>query len=433
MKKFIFLVGILFNTLICSSQIVSTFAGSGVGGYADGMGTAAQFLGPYGVCTDDLGNVYVAETINNRIRKITPAGEVTTFAGSGVRGYNDGIGTVAQFNNPQSVCTDYKGNVYVADTDNNRIRKITPSGVVTTLAGSGINGYLDGTGTIAQFSRPSGVCADSSLFVYVADTYNNRIRKISGSIVTTLAGSGTAGYLDGTGSAAKFNSPTGVYSGRGLSNVLVVDLGNQRIRKITFAGKVTTLAGSGTSGYLDDTATLAQFNNPSAVCDAGGGILYVADTGNQSIRKIAGIVTTLAGSGTGGYLDGTGATAQFYAPSGVCTDRDGNVYVADYFNNRIRKITTTSLGVNQNTTTNDGVMIYPNPAKDKFTLDFGNESNSTYTVKINNMLGQEVYCNAIDKSQFEVIKTWQGEGMYFVKILNAQNEVLSVKKIIFNK
>jgi sugar lactone lactonase YvrE len=430
MKKIILFVSFICYTLTTSSQIVTTLAGSGSYGFLDGLGTIAQFGSPYGVCTDNSGNVYVAESGNNRIRKISPLGVVTTLAGSGVSGYNDGTGTAAQFNNPLSVCADYTGNVYVADSDNNRIRKISPAGVVTTLAGSGISGYLDGTGTIAQFNRPSGVCADYSLNVYVADPYNNRIRKISGGIVTTLAGAGTAGYLDGLGSAAKFNSPTGVYTGPGVNNVFVADMGNQRIRKITFTGIVTTVAGSGISGYLDDTATLAQFKNPSAVCTDGNGNLYVADNGNQRIRKISGsIVTTLAGSGTAGYLDGTGTLAQFKVPTGVCTDVDGNVFVADNFNNRIRKITVT-LSVDQNNMSYESLTVYPNPASDKFTIDFGNELISNYTIKINNLLGQEVYSNFIDKSQFEVNKTWQGEGMYFVKILNAQNEVLSVKKIM---
>jgi streptogramin lyase len=431
MKKIILFVSVICYTLTSSSQIVTTLAGSGSYGYLDGLGTIAQFGSPYGVCTDTSGNVYVAESSNNRIRKITPTGVVTTLAGSGVSGYNDGIGTGAQFNNPQAVCTDYIGNVYVADSDNNRIRKITPAGVVTTLAGSGINGYLDGTGTIARFNRPSGVCADSLLNVYVADPYNNRIRKISGNIVTTLAGSGTAGYLDGTGSAVKFNSPTGLYIGSGATTLFVADMSNQRIRRITSAGVVTTIAGSGTSGYLDGTASLAQFKNPSAVCYDDYGNIYVADNGNQRIRKISGgIVTTLAGSGTAGYLDGAGNIAQFKVPTGVCTDVDGNVYVADNFNNRIRKITITPLGINQNNITNVGVTIYPNPAKDKFTIDFGDELLSSYTIKINNLLGQEVYRNIIDKPQFEVSKTWQGKGLYFVKIYNENNILVGTKKII---
>jgi sugar lactone lactonase YvrE len=431
MKKIILFVNVICYTLTSSSQIVSTFAGSGSYGYLDGVGTIAQFGSPYGVCTDNSGNVYVAESGNHRIRKITPTGVVTTLAGSGVSGYNDGTGTLARFNNPQSVCADYTGNVYVADSDNNRIRKITPAGVVTTLAGSGINGYLDGTGTIAQFNRPSGVCADSSLNVYVADPYNNRIRKITpAGLVTTLAGSGIAGYLDGIGSAAKFNSPTGVYTGPGVSNVFVADMSNQRIRKITLAGVVTTVAGSGISGYLDDSASLAQFKNPSAVCTDGYGNLYVADNGNQRIRKItAGIVTTVAGSGTAGYLDGIGTIAQFKVPTGVCTDVDGNVYVADNFNNRIRKITGV-LSVNQNTLENGGVTVYPNPAKDKFTIEFENELLPNYTIKINNLLGQEVYSAIIDKIQFEVSKTWQGEGLFFVKIYNENKNLVGTKKII---
>ena len=206
----------------------------------------------------------------------TPIVTVSTLAGS-TYGYTDGTGTSAQFNNPIGVAVDGAGNVYVADRYNHRIRKITTSGVVSTLAGSGTSGYADGTGTSAQFSNPTGVAVDGAGNVYVADQVNHRIRKITTSgVVSTLAGSGTSGYTDGTGTSAQFNYPTGV-AVDGAGNVYVADQGNHRIRKITTSGVVSTLAGSGTSGYTDGTGTSAKFSYPTGVAVDGAGNVYVAD------------------------------------------------------------------------------------------------------------------------------------------------------------
>ena len=322
------------------SALVTTLAGSGVAGFADGTGTAAQFNRPQGVAVDSSGTVYESDFYNSRVRKITPAGVVTTFAGSGVQGYADGAGTAAQFITTFGVAVDSSGTVYVADFSNHRIRKITPAGVVTTLAGSGVAGYADGTGTAAQFNGPEGVAVDSSGTVYVGDSINHCIRKISpAGVVTTLAGSGVAGYADGTGTAAQFNRPDGV-AVDSVGTVYVGDPMNHRIRKITPTGIVTTFAGSSVAGYADGTGTAAQFITPDGVAVDSSGTVYVADFSDHRIRKItpAGVVTTLAGSGIAGYADSTGTTAQFNGPPSLAVDSAGTVYVADSINHRIRKI-----------------------------------------------------------------------------------------------
>jgi sugar lactone lactonase YvrE len=236
---------------------------------------------------------------------------------------------------------DGGGNVFVADRFNNRIRKITATGVVTTLAGSGVGIFADGQGTSATFYNPFGVSVDGSGNVYVADFLNHRIRKITATgVVTTLAGSGYSAFADGNSTSASFNQPTrAVVDGSG--NVYVADQHNHRIRKITATGVVTTLAGSGNSTFADGNGTSASFRYPTDVAVDGNGVLYVADTGNHRIRKItpSGVVTTLAGSGIAGYADGQEKEAIFNLPTSVALDSDGNLYVSDRGNNRIRKIT----------------------------------------------------------------------------------------------
>jgi len=274
----------------------------------------------------------------------SPVGTVTTFAG-GVNGSTDGTGADARFNSPYGVAVDGDGNVYVADTSNHTIRKITAAGVVTTLAGTaGSSGSADGTGAAARFWGPRGPAVDGGGNVYVADYGNYTIRKITAAgVVTTLAGTaGSFGSADGTGADARFFYPYGV-AVDGDGNVYVADRANHTIRKITPAGVVTTLAGAaGSSGSADGTGAVARFNYPDGVAVDGGGNVYVADTSNHTIRKItpAGVVTTLVGAATeNGFSDGRGPLARLYAPYGVAVDGGGNVYVADYANHAIRKVT----------------------------------------------------------------------------------------------
>ncbi|HET7536339.1 MAG TPA: hypothetical protein VFJ90_07790, partial [Candidatus Didemnitutus sp.] len=325
----------------------------GVGGFSGATNAnggvnypSVLFNFPTGVAVDSSGNLYVADTSNQTIRKITPAGAVTTFVGqAGNPGVVNDTGAAARFNAPEGPTVDSAGNIYVADLNGQTIRKITPAGVVTTVAGiAGTAGSGNGTGTAASFNAPSGVAVDKDGNLYVADTDNRVIRKItSAGVVTTFAGTmGTAGNADGTGTAATFNRPRGVAVDSG-GNVYVADYFSNTIRKITSAGVVTTLAGkAGTAGSADGTGTDATFNTPAAVAADSSGNVYVADQVNHTIRKITsgGVVTTLAGSpGAAGSADGTGAAARFFAPSGICADSSGNLYVTDYYNHTVRKVT----------------------------------------------------------------------------------------------
>lgn len=332
---------------ISPSGAVITLAGlAGTKGNADGTGMAARFSFPQGVTVDATGNVYVADTSNFTIRKITPGGDVSTLAGlAGTRGSTDGTGLNARFDFPNSLTVDGAGNIYVTDTVNNSIRKIAPPNVVTTLAGAaGSLGTADGTGSAAGFTSPQGVAVDNTGNVYVADTGNFTIRKITPSaVVTTLAGlARNGGSGDGTGSSARFFQPAGVTVDNN-GNVYVADSGNFTIRKVTPGGVVSTIAGSvGNGGSADGLGTAARFNNPLGVAADNAGNVYVADTNNNTIRKIApgGNVTTFAGlAGSSGSADGPGDVARFSRPGGIAVDGAGNVYVADTNNNAIRKIT----------------------------------------------------------------------------------------------
>ncbi|QNH63680.1 NHL repeat-containing protein [Hymenobacter sediminicola] len=326
---------------------ISVFAGTNSsGGFADGTGSQAEFNNPEGLAVDAQNNVYVADFLNHRIRKISPAGVVTTLAGSGPTGtqnggYADGLATTARFSSPAAVAVDAQGTVYVADFGNARIRKISTAGVVSTLAGSGVRGGADGPAAVAQFDLPTGLAVDAQGTVYVADGGNYRIRKITTSgVVSTLAGSGVAGYADGTGAAAQFQYVTGLALD-GQGNVFVADLQNHRIRKVSPAGVVTTVAGSGTKGYTDGPAAAARFNAPAGVAVDAEGTIYVTDGENNRIRKISagGEVSTIAGTGELGFTNGSGSTAQFILPYGIASDAQGTLYLTQQVGSYIRKAT----------------------------------------------------------------------------------------------
>ncbi len=318
---------------------VTTLAGTGTAGSVDGPVATALFRTVQGVAIGTDGSVIVTDRGNNRIRRITTAGEVMPVAGANSAGYTNATGAAARFRLPWRAVEDAQGNIYVADRDNHAIRKITPAGVVTTIAGTGIAGYTDGPAAAAQFNQPLDIVADAAGNLFVADNLNHRIRKIAADgEVTTIAGNGTAGFANGTGAAAQFRNPSGLEIDKD-GNLLIADRLNHRVRKVTQAGVVTTLAGDGTSGYLDGDAAAARFADPYGITVDANGNIYIADLNNHKVRKISaeGKVISIAG-GAKGFTDGLGAGAQLNTPTDVCVDRNGNLYVADQGNHAIRKL-----------------------------------------------------------------------------------------------
>lgn len=452
---------------IIAQTLVSTFAGSGSIGSSDLNGIAASFNLPTVVAIDSFGNIFVVDRSNHKIRKITPTGDVTTFAGSGVSGSADGVGTAASFRYPDGAVFDSQNNLFISDQSNHKIRKVTPDGTVTTFAGSGTIGATEGVGSAASFYYPAGMAVDANDNLLVADYGNNKIRKITpDGTVTTFAGTGVAGAAEGTALTAQFNGVTGVCVDS-FGNIFVADYYNNKIRKIDSLGNVTTFAGSGAIGSDNGIGTAASFYYPAIVAVDAANNLFVTDQENHKIRKITtdGTVSTYAGNGTPGVNDGISTSAQFNFPTGVAVDDSNTVFVADYTNNKIRKIKTYGFtvspglpaGLSFDTTTGtisgtptavspstgytvtasnvDGesssvinitvdaqlslsnsdiltLRVYPNPVTDILTIS---ASENISEIRISNLLGQKIVYKTAFSSEEKINVSGFVNGWYLVQ------------------
>jgi len=321
--------------------IVSSVAGSGSGGFLDGSGLQAQFKQVSGLVFDGLGNLYITDEANLRIRKMDAQGKVTTVAGNGSVGYADGTGSSAIFRTPTSVAVDLSGNLYITDKDNDCVRMLNAQGKVTTFVGEPVGRYRDGLAVQAQFERPTTIALDPSGNLWIAEQ-GLRLRKLSTQgNVSTVLGNGTAGFQDGAAAQAQFRSLSSLAFDRS-GNLYIADTGNHRIRKLDSQGNVSTAAGVGTPGYGDGKAHLAFFNNPGVVAVDSLGNVYIADNSNFRIRKMdaQGNVSTVAGDGAGGFLDGAAAQARFQTITALAFDPSDNLYLGDFGNYRIRKLDT---------------------------------------------------------------------------------------------
>lgn len=430
MKKIITLLAVAFY-LNTNAQIITTIAGGGSCGSPycgdEGQATAAELYQPYGVAFDAMGNMYIADNENNRIRKVSTSGIITTFAGTGTHGYSGdgGQATAAELYTPTGVAFDAVGNLYIVDEDNFVIRKVTTAGIITTVAGNNTGGYSGdgGQATDAELLRPYGLSIDAMGNLYISDTQNNRIRKVNTTgIITTIAGNGTAAYSGdgGLATAAEINNPSGIgFDAAG--NIYIVDSYNNRIRMINTSGIITTIAGTGTGAYSGDggQATVAELKTPRAIAISLGN-LYIADEANNRIRKIntSGIITTIAGNGTVGFSGdgGQAAVAEFNLPTGIIFDGIGNLYVTDYTNNRIRKITNVATeGINQFANNIIELNIYPNPNNGRFVIELNNPTRQT--IQIYDVNGKLVLTQILN-GKTNIDARSLNEGVYNMNIIS---------------
>jgi hypothetical protein len=335
-----------------SSQIITTFAGNGTGNFAgdNGQASAAELDSPAGVALDSAGDLFIADG-SNRVREVNHTSTViTTFAGGANPGDGNSAAT-AEINGPTAVAVDSAGDIFIADTSNNRIREVNHStGLISTIAGNGIQGYSGngGLAVAAELNAPTGVAVDAAGDVFIADAGNNRIREINAStgVITTVAGNGTAGYNgEGTGSTAELDNPTGVAVDAN-GNLYIADQFNQRLRKVVLSSDtITTVAGNGTAGFIGDgTATAVELNGPDAVAVDSAGDVFIAEYVNQRIREltVGGQLITVAGNGSygGGYSgdNGPATAAELNYPTGIAVDSAGDLFIADESNRRIREV-----------------------------------------------------------------------------------------------
>lgn len=332
--------------------IISTYAGDGTVGFSGdgGAATSAELDQPVGTAMDSAGNLYFSDSTNNRIRKVTPEGVISTYAGNGTAGFNGdgGAATSAELSGPLGIAFDDAGNLYIAESGNERVRKVTPLGIISTIAGNGTAGY-NGDGiaaTGAELNNPNGIVVDKSGNIYIGDYFNNRVRKVNtAGFISTVAGNGTGGYSGDGGLAIDAE----VYWPAGLAldtseNLYIADDNNDRIREVNSDGMISTFAGTGYGGYNGDgiPATSAELYAPDRVTTDSAGNVYISEYGNNRIRKVnaGGIISTVAGTGTAGFSGdgGLATSAEINTPRGLTVDESGNLYISDAANNRIRKV-----------------------------------------------------------------------------------------------
>lgn len=419
------------------AQNINAFAGNHSAGYSgDGSAaTSAKCYAPLGAAADNAGNVYFCELGNSVIRKVSPSGVISTVAGTGVQGFSgdSGLATAALINQPTSVAVDDTGNIYFTDDGNNRIRKINTAGVIYTIAGTGIAGFSDNNNArLAQLNGPSGIAVGRTGKIYIADAYNHAIRMIDSGKLKTICGDGTPGSIGNGGDAytAKLNYPKGVCLDT-AGNLFIVDQGNSMIRRINLSGIITVYAGTGVPGYSGNGGLgyNAQISAPTEVAVDKSNNLYIADFSNHVIRKVkpSGTIYTVVGNGTNGYSgDGGRATdAEMSGPYGVAVDNNYKLYVTDEINHVVRVVDLSPTGIDDVETTT--LHIYPNPATDKVNIELP-ASAENVQITVCDISGRQMMHNNVPgtNATTELDVHDLPNGLYVVTLI-AGNEIQRTK------
>ena len=435
------------SILQAQTNIITTIAGNDTAGYSGDGGYAgsSKLNSPEAICLDRFSNIIIADAANNRIRKLDATTNIiTTIAGNGIGGYNgDNIpATDAQLFIPDAVCADSLGNIYIADAINSRIRKIVSStGLITTICGTGISGNSGdgGLATNARIDGPTGICMDKDGNIFIADILSNNLRKIHkiSGIISTIAGTGVAGFSGDGGPAtlAKLSQPGNVFVDES-GNIFFTELSNNVIRKVSPAGIITTVAGNGFSGYTGDNgpALSARLNQPCGIFIDRSNNIYFSDWGNGVIRRIDGasqIITTVVGCGVQGYSgDGGAATDAKLQPNGLWLDDYGTMYIADITNNRIRKVYNPKLNVNSAIAISR-TSIFPNPATDLVTIEYNFGNQSEGILQVADITGRCVLSHklAAGKEKEMVDVSTLPQGIYLYKVLD-QGMVVAAGKLV---
>jgi sugar lactone lactonase YvrE len=438
MRFIILSVFFIVTGMTVDAQIINTIAGTKMGGYGPdtAVATTSKLNYPTGVAIDKSGNLYIADANNNRVRKVTTAGIITTIAGTGKAGYGgDGrAATGAQLKYPTDVAVDDAGDVYVTDYRNSRIRKITTSGTISTVAGNGTIGVAGdgGPAYAAQLHDPAGIAVDADGNLYIADKYNYRVRKIDRQgMIMTVAGNGYAGWEGDRGAAtnARLNNPTGVTVDAD-GYIYIADRGNHCIRKVTPKGIITTIAGIGVQGFSGDDgpATAAKMNQPASVTVDKMGNVYVIDLGNNRIRKIDqnGVISSIAGGAVGPGGDGGPAQKAFINfPTSIVADSLGNVLIADAGNHKVRIIQNKSWNLASTHQHTEPMKVYTYPGKGAMAISLHHTAPGVKIV-ISDMAGRVLETLKMDDTNLLMTKKVYEQGTYLVKAYAADAVYIAI-------